>query len=364
MKHEVAIAYPSLTLSNRITLAGAVRKYWPAISRNWFADRTITGNISDYERRILAEANPLKALEDYTAADFDLIVKKLEAAGDYKEGTTEHYRHLIRLIIDSCINGKENIDTSLIKTNESEDKKRKGLIRSLTDDEEDKMFNWTASLDAKTMTGPEIGVVMMFYLGVRNHEAAGTTFGSVHHNDILETNMLRVIMTTSGKTRNTKTKTKTPNGHRDLPVPFDILINLTKDRKKYIEEQFGLAGQDLYLMPICCSPHDYKKHCTYEEINQAAKRVFLSLGIGGNKWKLLLGDEDVDEVIEEEKDPTAYLLRRNAATRYYALGLSEAEIHYVMGHAIDTTGIVRSDYTNSYLMRPIFDKIRKHRFCE
>lgn len=363
MTHEVAVTYPVTNLKGKLTLAGAIHRYWPQISRNWFADRTIAGNISDYERRILSEADPLKAMGEYTSGDFDEIIKTLETAGDYKEGTTNHYRHLINLIIESCLEANEDIDTSLIDEDNSEKAAKEGLVRSLTENEEKMMFEWVESLDPETVTGPEIGVAVMFILGVRNHEAAGMTFGSMYYDNNYKAYMMRVIMTTKGKTRRTKSKTKTSNGHRAIPILFEVLVNLIEGRKKFIMAECGLAETDLYMMPLCCSPYNPKQHCTYEEINQAAKQIFRLLGINGNKWSLLLSEEDAAGIIAEEKDPTAYLLRRNAATRYYSLWLTEAEIHYIMGHEIDATGTIRSDYTNSRLMKPIIDKIGKHKHC-
>ena len=47
-----------------------------------------------------------------------------------------------------------------------------------------------------------------------------------------------------------------------------------------------------------------------------------------------------------EKDPTVYLCRRNLGTHLYIMGLTEAEIQYIMGHDIEDPYENRNDFTN------------------
>lgn len=59
-----------------------------------------------------------------------------------------------------------------------------------------------------------------------------------------------------------------------------------------------------------------------------------------------------------EKDPTAYALRSNAATEMHAIGLTEQEIQYCIGHAIDNEYTDRRDFTNEDMLIPIAKKLK------
>ena len=67
-----------------------------------------------------------------------------------------------------------------------------------------------------------------------------------------------------------------------------------------------------------------------------------------------------------EKDPSAYLFRRNFGTHLFILGLSEAEIQYVVGHDIEGLYETRNEFVNEERLleikqkmeqRPIFNAI-------
>jgi hypothetical protein len=68
---------------------------------------------------------------------------------------------------------------------------------------------------------------------------------------------------------------------------------------------------------------------------------------------------DVHELVLIEKQPTAYLLRRNFATHMAILQLTEAELTYILGHVIVDPQIQRSDFTNERLLYAIKQKMDK-----
>lgn len=300
---EVALAFPETTLDGRLTMAGILRKYWGDISKLWEASRTINGNINDYENRVLQIADSFKAFSDYTSDDIDSIISILETRGDYMPGTTDHYRHLVKLIIDCAYEGGEVLHSSLwTKVSKSAIEKMGGrrLVKSLTDDEEDRMWNWIKSKGASEFTGPEIGVILMFIFGLRNEEAGGTTWDSIRYDTNSNAVMLRVLMTLIGTSRELKTKGKTRNAHRELPSVYQVVNKLLADRKHYVKSQ---CDSNINLLPICCAPNDLSKPCTTQEINLAAKKLFNTLGINGNRWDCLIdNNEDAEAIIKIEKD--------------------------------------------------------------
>ena len=64
-----------------------------------------------------------------------------------------------------------------------------------------------------------------------------------------------------------------------------------------------------------------------------------------------------DEFREIERDPTAYLLRRSFATIVAALGLTDAEIRYVVGHKIDDEYIQRRAFGDEKMLFRIKQKL-------
>lgn len=60
-----------------------------------------------------------------------------------------------------------------------------------------------------------------------------------------------------------------------------------------------------------------------------------------------------------EKDATAYILRRNFGTKLYHLGLTEAEIQYVIGHEISEKNEELAYFRNEEKLYPICKKMKK-----
>ena len=83
-------------------------------------------------------------------------------------------------------------------------------------------------------------------------------------------------------------------------------------------------------------------------------------------YKDLQYEEMMIEMDVGEKDPTAYLLRRNFATHLYILHLNEPEIQYVMGHNMEDAYANRHDYSSEEQLvliarkmndRPLFNDV-------
>lgn len=369
-KHSVASTYPALNLEDKITLAGAVRKYWSEISAKWCAERTITGNIADYEKRILQKANPLKALSEYSKEDFDEIIRKLSEEGDYDEGTEEHYRHLIRLIVKCSNIGGEILHDSLIKINkEKTGNKKNTIIQSFSEMEEKAIYDWICSLDGHSISGTTLAVVLMFLYGFRNQECAGLTFTSLDCDTNHLIPMLRIYQTTITHSRATKLRGKTYNAQREIPCLNKKSLELIESRMERIKADNLKNGIEIpdVLIPICGCDKNHLIHCTTEEITNRAKLVFSDLGIEGNTWKELLSPEQLEEVEiikQDANSPQCYALRRNAITRFYSypISLREEELHYIAGHEIDVNNVLRTDYTNYDVMSEIVQKMEKHKY--
>lgn len=367
-EYNVASIYPSANLDDCITLAGALRKYWNEISNKWHAERTITGNIADYERRILQKSEPLKALSEYTDEDFTAIINELSEVGNYDEGTVEHYQHLIRLIIKCSSEGGETLNKSLfVKERNKTGKIKRNIVKSFSLEEEKRIENWINGLNGKNISGTTLAFVIMFLYGCRNQECAGLTYSSLDTYTNHLHPMLRIYQTTVTKSRETKLKGKTHNAQREIPCLNPKCLELIHSKMDQIKSDIRKDGLNIenVEIPICGSDKNPLEHCTTDEITVRAKEIFNELNIKGNTWDELLTDEQMENINEIESDaqsPQCYALRRNAITRFYGdpICLTEEELHYIAGHAIDVTNIERSDFTNYDVMKELINKMQKH----
>ena len=63
-----------------------------------------------------------------------------------------------------------------------------------------------------------------------------------------------------------------------------------------------------------------------------------------------------------EKEPTAYILRRQFCTDLHIVGCTQDEIEYAMGHKIENTAIDRRDFRNEDRITALAEKIIKRPF--
>ena len=366
MNAEIKFTVPERNFRGELTLAGAFIKYFPEVSRNWNADRTINENIADFEKRIIGTNNPLKPLKDYTASELAAIVDVLSSRKEYEPATREHYLFLIRNLIRCCIEANEELHpTVMAEYGRNAVKRKGGIVKSFTPQEESAIVEWIESLTQDQLTGPVIAFVMMFYFGFRNQEAAGLMFSSLDYHTNHGVPMLRMMQTMIKKSRRTKRRGKTRNAHREIPCISKTVLKIVQMRKDYIlSHSEVITEDDIALYPLCSAKKRFDLHCTTDEITEAAKRIFNSLGIVGNTWNEVLAENEWDsfaEIREDSETPQAYALRRNALTRFYGdpIRLDEAELQYIAGHEIEDPTIRRSDYTNADIMRPIIRKMSR-----
>ena len=71
-------------------------------------------------------------------------------------------------------------------------------------------------------------------------------------------------------------------------------------------------------------------------------------------------DEELSEentaALLKEKEPTAYLLRRNYATQMCILGLTNAEMQYLMGHDVEDAYESRNEFVDSERIYIMYQK--------
>ena len=366
--------------SNGLNFLDCLRKYLgKEVPKCPVESRTISWNWSTivfnnyinniYEKRIIPNINLSKPLSDFTQDDIQIMLEKIERK-ETKETKSilSTCERLFNQVYVVCVMRKE-FENKLglhipyereTKSEESEQKikKRRLSRKSLDLDEEIALATYFKNLDLKKASGEDLGVLLMLCLGLRNNEAAGLSFNNI--TQIADKNfyVAFVLKSTVGDTNVIKAGGKTSNMPRVLPL-FPFLFEILEKRKVAIINT-GIAEAEVNEYPIACVGTDYKKRCTRDDITNRAR--FLFKEVTNNKEKDALDDlkSKLEKYDIEEKDSTAYLLRRNTATHLYALGLTPGQIQYYIGHEIENDNDLRSFYVSPDRLEDLYKILLNH----
>lgn len=359
------------------TFAGALEDCYLDISFDW-NNTTRKQRNRYYDNTILPalKNHDTKLIKDYTVEDFDDAIQRIIEKGYtlkgeqryYSDSTINTFRNMIyRVVYYSSVLGYCNnifwgtyYELDLPSPQEVINE-HIYLKKSLELDQDKRLFK--ELFKRGSLLGEEVGLCLMYSLGLRNAEAAGLNYGDIvplqGYEDIY---VARIYKTTIPFTNKLQSSGKTLNSGRMIPVP-KILYNMLQERKKHISDLLLDQGSELNIndLPIACRGDNYAVRCSADDITDAAKRVFQNIGITSKQLAYIdadLRDSKLREVIRE-KDPTAYLLRRNYATYLYILQLDISEIQYLMGHDIENEYETRNDYNDPDRIYRMFEKIKK-----
>ena len=353
-----------------------------------WAGSTISAYDSYMDNHILPalERHNDTSIATYTLQDFEKALAKIRAKGQgksgenweaYDEKTISQFRALMRAVVTVAANH------SLCKNvfDEPQDSNKKApsyntvfaqTPKSLTVSQEiavTKYLNQHCQL-----FGQVLGLLLMFALGLRNEEACGVNFGHICEMTEYPGNYYLIIPQTTKIGRNSlKLSGKTPNANRFIPLPNSIvtlLFNILTNRMEALKKRDNGIQYNAATLPIVCFNDNYTKRCASQHLTDAAKIMFTKVGFSEEalislaqelQAEYIFAEENglTDEIALLEKDPTAYLLRRNFATHLIILGLDEAEREYIIGHAIEVAGVRRRDFTDEVLLLPIKRKLDK-----
>lgn len=148
---------------------------------------------------------------------------------------------------------------------------------------------------------------------------------------------------------------KTKNADRIVPVPDEVaqIINL---RRQHIREAAGNAAEKY---PIACVGHNWEQRCSARQLTNAARKLFQEIKMDAAQLASI--DDDLrsadDPSTVREKDPTAYIFRRNFGMHLHILGLTDAEIQYVIGHDIEDLYETRNEFVDEVRLYRIYRKM-------
>lgn len=380
LKNNIEENY-SAEIGKEITFHGALYEFFDEIASPWKAEKTLSDYQRDFRTRILPYVSDEQPLRELSKEYFDSVLESVKE--DYYEQekkalslhVEQHLKYIIYRVVATAAahNLCEDIFWgTTFKTENPDDsgarqaKELMNLQKSLQPLEEKKIFQ-EIMLD-HTAPGQNIGIATMFCAGLRNEEACGLDFG-----DLIEMRehpgnfCLRIYKTTAPGTNVLQPGGKTKNAPRMVPIP-DALVTLLIGRKEYVRQQLELASIEASVdaLPIACRNNRFQDRCYASDLSLAGRLIFKKVKV--NESTVRYVEEEIDAVVSEEvdanqelpvKDATTYLFRRNMATHMYILGLTEPEIKYIMGHAIEDDYETRNGFCNEDKLFKIKQKLNK-----
>ena len=378
-------------IDGELTFCGVLESYFDQICVDnfWRAKETKKNYLNNYNNKILPALieQDLQPLSSFTKEDFHNAIERIKEAyqkGEYSENTIRHYRHLIEVVVivaaehGICENVLWGSCFMLPETIGAEEKRRElvKLKKSLTAEQELRVAD--RLLKDYKQPGTRFGILLMFTLGLRNGEACAANFGDIR--EMSEANNLHVLMvykTVESKENQLVSSGKTRNADRIIPINDDVYTFLLK-RRHYIAESLKCSFEETDTLPIACDNSGFIARCVPDHLSDAGKNLFREIGLEGDILAYI--DEEIEEgedpILVREKDPTAYLFRRNFATQLHILRMSESEIEYLIGHDIENAYETRNEYVNSERLlkmkekldfRAVFNhsgKIQSHLICQ
>lgn len=373
--HKNTLNEYKVEIHNVPTFYGVLDEYYDDVFRNC-SITTRRAYDRDYNRYILEDLGerPLDTLE---IEDCDAVIEKIRRKG-LSPSTVQHYCYLIRVVIRCAAEHGICQDIlfgsvySLPHVEEKSKAHEKEFVRtqkSLRAEEEKALFE-KVMVDPE-QEGPLMGLALMFGLGVRNNEACGLKFNGIQEMPYHPGNYCAWIYeTTKGATNQLKAGGKTRNAPRILPIP-PVLADFLMQRKAFLTSEIEKGNirldpergiRDVNDLPVACQKNDYTEHCASRHLTACGRVILREIKVREDEIAFI--DQSLrDQAMREkmgviEKDPTAYLLRRNLAGHLNILGLSEEEIYYYMGHDMGGDRTLRNEYNNEAFLYEILEKLR------
>jgi integrase len=366
-------------INGRLTFYGVLNKYYAFVAKHWNSE-TQQNYMGDYDNFLLEYFNRV-ALADCDRAFFDAVVehvkeKRKEMGRSCQPNIMNHFRLLIRRVTAAA--GEAGVCPDVLwgttyaqsSVKEESDALRVSRQRRSLQEKEEVLVCQKILCDPK-QEGQNMGLAMMFCLGLRNGEACAVCFGDLHRMEFHDGAYLAIYKSTNRGKNTWKDGGKTRNAVRMIPVP-EALQKLIEARRAYILEQlqggkFLLDGiaQDteealleaVDKLPIACVGACYDKGCSASHLTAAGKQLFQSMKMDEMIFRQI--EAELQEQNMQEAESTAYLFRRNFATQLYCAGVPLPEIQYVLGHDIEDAKESRDDYRNEEKLYAIAQHMQK-----
>lgn len=363
------------------TFRGALEYRYPHISRYW-NDSTKKKYEREYNNIIIPalKGHNEKTIREYNKSDYLEALQRIRKKGyivngikhSYTESTMKHFENLIYYVVyyaseyglcDNVLWGSEFAVEAFSERDEIEEKTF--LKKSLSVKQEYELAN--ELLEDAYEEGEKVALLLMWGLGLRNGEACGLDYGDIKplwgHDDCC---VAWIYKSTQIKSRELQAGGKTVNTGRIIPVP-EIILEFLKKRKTIIEQLLIKNNSSVNIdeLPICncgeLNENSFFIRCKADDVTAAACKVFEATDISSRQIAYLdkeLSESNVADMLKE-KEPTAYLLRRNFATQMQILGLKIPEIQYLIGHDVEDAYESRNAFVDGDRIYSMYTKLKQ-----
>ena len=345
-----------VSVDGKLTFAGVIHEYFDYMCDKYYwnsVEHTQKPHLADYVRRIIPyiECHDELPIEDYIESDYKNLLDILSGQG-YSPGRLADFMRLIYDVADVA-NDKLGIENVLWGTlfeippsvDDNGKKEFLKLKKSLNPKQEVLLYRFLTK-DVE-MRGELFGVYLMLVFGLRDGEACVVQFKDI----ITDKNKggfhsLLVYKTIESKKHRIISSGKTKNADRILPIP-DEVYNFFMKRRQYLINN-GVKEDEVDELTIACVNNHFYENCIPDKITKAAKQAFREVGIKPEILSYLDYEIAMGEIpaIMREKNPTAYMLRRNFATQLSIVGMNDSEIQYLLGHDVTDIYETRNEFNN------------------
>lgn len=297
---------------------------------------------------------PFVPFDDKTLLGFDFTIRRI------MEVATKHY----------LWDGTLDTDKPKKKVHRPSQKKAR-VKKTLTRGQECTLVSHIAVNPMQS--GQNMGLYLMYVLGVRNAEACGYNFGDIKqmqtHPDCYK---IRILQTTEIGSNQLQASGKTGNAPRYTPL-IDSVYQFLAQRREYVQSRLirqGLTDVNVDELPIACVGIDFFKRCSADNITDTARELFRRLGFKREtlcaiNLQRMMENADLRETMNDEasditeSDLTAYILRRTYATHLAAIGMEQSKIEYLIGHMIQDAYDARNDMSHEDYLYEMKQQLEK-----
>lgn len=351
------------------TFCGALEYRYNHIAMYWNSE-TRKKHEREYNNIILPalKDHNSKRIKDYTREDYEEAIEIIKENGyrkdgvwrQYSESSIRNFENLIYYVVyhsavyGLCDNVLWGTKFVLEYPNENTEIEEKVVLKKSLSIEQEKRFKQEVMTEPNE-DGAMMALLLMWAIGLRNAEACGLNYGDIKqlegHPDC---NTAWIYKSTKVKSSELQSGGKTVNTGRIVPI-HDAVVAFLNERKNYLQKVIdhqGKQGINIDTLPICCNgwidmdSDCYKERCKADQVTNISHDIFEAAGITSKQLAFMDAElsEDNTARLLKEKDPTAYLLRRNFATHMCILGLSNAEMQYLIGHNVEDAYESRNEY--------------------
>ncbi len=365
------------------TFCGALEYRYNQVAYNWNAD-TRKKHEREYNNIILPalKNHNEKSIRDYSRSDYEEAIEYIRECGyeqkgirrQYAESSIQNFENLIYYVVYQaaiyglCNNVLWGTKFVLPVPDEAEEIEQRVLLKKSLSIEQEKSLSKEVMEDP-TEEGYLVALLLMWGLGLRNAEACGLDYGDIKPIEgHPECYVAWIYKTTKISSNELQSGGKTYNSGRIIPVPTK-LMKFLNTRKELLQKVIDEQNKDVNVseLPICCDggidfeTDSYVKRCKADQITTAAHDIFERAGITSKQLAFLDAElsEDNTATLLREKEPTAYLLRRNYATQMSVLGFTNAEMQYLIGHDVEDAYESRNEFVDSERIYAMYLKMKQ-----